>query len=501
MQISAPPTQLPDLPVEVEGLPNICGWEPEVSAVVQANQPVFSPITNLKLAEISGAFAIALHMHQPTIPAGANGALISNLQYMFEHPQEGDNHNAGAFANCYSRMGEIIPQLVEQGCNPRVMLDYSGNLLWGLEQMGRKDVIDNLKRITSNPSYYPYVEWLGSFWSHAVVPSTPIPDLKLHIQAWQHYFAAVFGWEALGRVKGFSLPEMHLPNHPDTLYEFVKALKECGYRWLMVQEHSVETLAGQPLEFKHLPHRLVARNSQGEVLSITALIKTQGSDTKLVAQMQPYAEAKTLPPQTLGGVTVPPLVTQIGDGENGGVMMNEFPPAFKGAWEEVRRDSNPGVVGMTGTEYLELIEAAGCDPEDYPACQPVGQFKIWERVSPGMIDSETVATAITALLQEDSNFHMDGASWTNNLSWVKGYENVLTPMNQLSALFHQTIDPLMQTNPSLTQQPRYRNALLHNLLLQTSCFRYWGQGAWTNYAQELYRRGEAILRADFPEST
>jgi hypothetical protein len=31
---------------------------------------------------------------------------------------------------------------------------------------------------------------------------------------------------------------------------------------------------------------------------------------------------------------------------------------------------------------------------------------------------------------------------------------------------------------------------LYNLLLQTSCFRYWGQGAWTDYARELYRRGE-----------
>lgn len=499
MQISAPPTQLPDLPVEVEGLPNICGWEPAVLAVVQGDQPVFLPVTNLHLGEISSAFAIALHMHQPTIPAGANGALISNLQYMFEHSQEGDNHNAGPFANCYSRMGELIPQLVEQGCNPRVMLDYSGNLLWGLEQMGRRDVLDNLKRITCDPRYYPHVEWLGSFWSHAVVPSTPIPDLKLHIQAWQHYFAAMFGWEALKRVKGFSLPEMHLPNHPDTLYEFVKALKACGYRWLMVQEHSVETLGGQPLECKHLPHRLVARNAQGESLSITALIKTQGSDTKLVAQMQPYAEAKTLSRQTLGGVTVPPLVTQIGDGENGGVMMNEFPPAFNQTWQE-QGQGGSGVVGMTGTEYLELIEAAGCHPEDYPTCQAVGQFPVWERVPPEKISPETVAKAIATLQQENPSFQMDGASWTNHLNWVKGYENVLTPMNQLSALFHQTIDPLLQTNPTLTQQPRYRNALLHNLLLQTSCFRYWGQGAWTNYAQELYRRGEAILRADFPES-
>jgi hypothetical protein len=93
---------------------------------------------------------------------------------------------------------------------------------------------------------------------------------------------------------------------------------------------------------------------------------------------------------------------------------------------------------------------------------------------------------------------MDGASWTNNLSWVKGYENVLTPMNQLSTLFHQKIDPLLQNlsgNPQgekLSQQSRYREALMNNLLLQTSCFRYWGQGVWTDHAREIYKRGETI---------
>ena len=84
------------------------------------------------------------------------------------------------------------------------MLDYSGNLLWGLHQMGREDVLIHLKRITCDPLYQPHVEWLGTMWSHAVVPSTPIPDLKLQIQAWQQYFAAIFGIDALKRVKGFS---------------------------------------------------------------------------------------------------------------------------------------------------------------------------------------------------------------------------------------------------------------------------------------------------------
>lgn len=477
---------LPQLPEFVDNLPNICGWEEEVLAVVNNQEPVFLPRTNIRLEDVRATFAIALHMHQPTIPAGGNGELISNLQYMFEHQGEGDNHNAGPFAYCYSRMGDFIPELVANGCNPRVMLDYSGNLFWGLRQMGREDILENLKRITVDPTYQPYVEWLGTMWSHAVVPSTPIPDLKLHIIAWQHHFAAIFGWDALRRVKGFSPPEMHLPNHPDTLFEFVKALKECGYRWLLVQEHSVETLTGQSLQYKHLPHRLIATNSQGETISITALIKTQGSDTKLVAQMQPYYEAKTLSRQQVGNVSVPPIVSQIGDGENGGVMMNEFPSAFKKAWYEM---TDKSVVGVNGTEYLELIEAAGCQPSDYPTCQPVNQHKIWEKVPRENCTPEAVAKAIEELKQANSNFHMDGASWTNHMSWVKGYENVLSPMNQFSALFHDKL--VSQAN--LTKKSSYREALIYNLLLQTSCFRYWGQGSWTDYAREIYRRGETVI--------
>lgn len=491
-------TKLPSLTELRAGLPNICGWEAEISSVVQENKPVFLPNTNLKLENIAAGFACALHLHQPTIPAGANGQLISNLQYMFEHPGEGDNHNAEPFAYCYRRMGEFIPKLVAEGCNPRIMLDYSGNLLWGLRQLGRDDILNDLKKITCEPQYQPYIEWLGTMWSHAVVPSTPIPDIKLHIQAWQHHFAAIFGYDALKRVKGFSPPEMHLPNHPDTLYEYIKALKECGYRWLMVQEHSVENMDGSGLkqEQKYIPNRLVARNSNGETISMTILIKTQGSDTKLVGQMQPYYEAKGRGKQQIGNVTIPSLVTQIADGENGGVMMNEFPSAFFKACHEVRQEGGgkSGVVAINGTEYLEIIEAAGVNPEDYPICQAVNQHKIWQEVDSDKVTPEAVENAIAKLKQTDHNFHIDGASWTNDLSWVKGYENVLEPMNQLSALFHQKYDSLVQQDPTVTQRPDYQEALLYNLLVQTSCFRYWGQGTWTDYARELYRRGEALVR-------
>ena len=482
------PNHLPDL---IDGMPPLAGWEDRVQAVTQAAEPVFLGRTHLRLADISAGFAIALHMHQPTIPAGQDGQLISNLQYMFEHPYDGDNHNAGPFAYCYARMGDFIPELVEQGCNPRVMLDYSGNLLWAFQQMERHDILDKLRRITCDATYQPYVEWLGTFWGHAVVPSTPVPDFELHIRAWQHNFAAVFGWEALARVRGFSPPEMHLPNHPDTLYAFVKALLECGYQWLLVQEHTVETLTGEPLSQPHLPHRLVATNSQGETVTITVLVKTQGSDTKLVGQMQPFSEAKTLHPQMLGNVSVPPLVSQISDGENGGVMMNEFPSAFKRTWHEMRQrgGGRVGTVGFVGTEYLELLQSAGVRQEDFPACQAVGQYRLWQQVEQ-TVTSASVQQAIADIQQSDSGFQMEGASWTNDRSWVQGYDNVMQPMQRLSARFHQVVQE--QTGGD-RRSAAYHRALLHVLLLETSCFRYWGQGQWTEYAQTIYHRGLAAL--------
>ena len=413
---------------------------------------------------------------------------------MFEHQGEGDNHNAEPFAQCYRRLADLIPQLLEEGCNPRIMLDYSGNLLWGVGQMGREDITGALRYLACDPVMQIHVEWLGTFWSHAVAPSTPIPDLKLQITAWQHQFAAMFGTEALQRVKGFSPPEMHLPNHPDTLYEFIHALKECGYRWLLVQEHSVETLNGRSLnqEQKHLPHRLRARNSSGDTISITALIKTQGSDTKLVGQMQPCYEALGLERQHLNGVEIPPVVSQIADGENGGVMMNEFPPAFLQANRRIRDDGN-GTAAINGTEYLELLESNGISSAAFPEIQAVQQHRLWQslgdRPTPAGVDA-----AIATLKTAGDGFSMEGASWTSNLSWVAGYDNVLEPMNDLSARFHRRFDDMVAADPSATSQRPYQEALLHLLLLETSCFRYWGQGTWTDYARELFRRGEALLQ-------
>jgi hypothetical protein len=483
-----------ELAAYVDGLPNLSGSEALIEAAVAAarERPVFLGETPARLAEVDSAFAVALHMHQPLIPAGGadlrTAAIVSNLQWMLEHPDIGDNHNAAAFRWCYQRMGELVPQLLGEGFEPRVMLEYSGTLLEGLRRMGAGDVLEALERLTRDPSVRHAVEWLGCPWGHAVAPSTPVQDYRLHVRAWQHHFAAIFGLEALGRVRGFSPSEMALPNHPDVAYEFVRTLNECGYQWLLVQEHTVELPDGRPLERPHLPHRLVCTSSGGDTVEIVAVVKTQGSDTKLVAQMQPYYEAKGLSGVELAGRRVPPLVTQIADGENGGVMMNEFPPKYL---EVVRECSGTPTPIMNVTEYLEQLFASGVHPGDLPVVQPLFQHRIWQQMAPGD-GPDRLAEVVNQLRNDDDRFHMEGGSWTSDLSWVRGYDDVLIPMDKASSLFHERV----LARGVASDDPAYRNALFHLLTAETSCFRYWGQGIWTDYGTELSRRTAEIVTHD-----
>ncbi len=479
-----------DFPEYIDHLPNICGREQEIDDAIRSAKmsgPVYPRGTSIDLANIRSAFAIELHMHQPLIPAGSddlrNAPIIGNLQHMDENRGIGDNHNAPVFRWCYKRMAEFVPELIREGKKPRVMLEFSGTLFHGLRTMGADDVIEALKTVTADSKHSGAVEWVGCTWGHAVAPSTPPQDFRLHVRAWQHHFAAIFGLEALGRVRGFFPAEMALPNHPDIAYEFVRTLVDCGYEWVMVQENSVEQLSGAPLENKHLPHRLICTNTAGETAEIAAIIKTQGSDNKLIGQMQPYFEAKTLSHITLAGKEIPLLVTQAADGENGGVMMNEFPPKYH---DVIRECSGTEVPIVNVTEYLEYILSLGIRQEDLPAIQPVGQHRIWEIMKPGEDGHEQIRDVIAGIRESDDRFHIDGGSWTDDISWVRGYENVLVPMERASAKFSEKLlVPGVSAN-----DPLYRDALFKLLTAETSCYRYWGQGIWTDYGAELARRAE-----------
>jgi len=251
----------------------------------------------------------------------------------------------------------------------------------------------------------------------------------------------------------------------------------------------VEEPDGSGPRHRYLPNRLTCTSSRGESASIIAVIKTQGSDTKLIGQMQPYYEARGMGRSTLAGRSVPPLVTQIADGENGGVMMNEFPPKYL---EVVRECSNSGTPILNVTEYLERLFASGLRDEELPTIEPLLQHRVWERMTPGD-GPDRLAGVIDELGREDDRFHMEGGSWTNNVSWVRGYEELLIPMERASAQFHERV--LARGVPS--SDPGYRNALFHLLTSETSCYRYWGQGRWTDYGAELARRTSDIIASDF----
>jgi hypothetical protein len=147
------------LPEYVDGLPNISGSENQIESVMERSRQGhrFVQESTIDYSGIRSACAIALHMHQPLMPAGGDdlrtAAMISNLQYMMEHQDIGDNHNAPVFRWCYERMGEFVPQLLKEGKAPRVMLEYSGTLLHGLRRMGLDGVINSLKTITCDPHY------------------------------------------------------------------------------------------------------------------------------------------------------------------------------------------------------------------------------------------------------------------------------------------------------------------------------------------------------------
>jgi hypothetical protein len=66
-------------------------------------------------------------------------------------------------------------------------------------------------------------------------------------------------------------------------------------------------------------------------------------------------------------------------------------------------------------------------------------------------------------------------------------------MEEASALFHEKVTRRQQP----TGEHRYRNAMLHLLASQTSCYRYWGQGQWPDYGREICRRARQILEHDY----
>ncbi len=258
------------IPETIDGLPNLCG-ERGTTRCSDVRVAILSTCkeTNLRLDRLQSVFAIALHMQQPLIPAGGGDIRTADIDQQSRPHDAQSRHRRQPQRHRLCRLlrphGRHHPRAGERGQEPAASCSTTpASCCSACARWAAATCSTGCGRSRLDPHYRRYAEWLGTMWGHAVASSTPLPDLKLHMRAWQHNFAAIFGWDALARVKGFSPPEMHLPNHPDAAYEYVKALKECGYQWLLVQEHTVETLDGRACGISTSRIGCVAKNSSGE---------------------------------------------------------------------------------------------------------------------------------------------------------------------------------------------------------------------------------------------
>ena len=77
----------------VDEIPAISGAEKEIEKIINENRdkPVYLNKSGIDFSSINSACTIALHMHQPMIPAGdgkpiTEAKIISNLEHMFNNP-------------------------------------------------------------------------------------------------------------------------------------------------------------------------------------------------------------------------------------------------------------------------------------------------------------------------------------------------------------------------------------------------------------------------------
>jgi hypothetical protein len=240
------------------------------------------------------------------------------------------------------------------------------------------------------------------------------------VPAWQHHLGANFGGEALGRVGASPRAEMALPT---TRGRWVgQDLQDCGDQWLLVQQHTWISPEGRSRERAPLPHRL-------------AVIKPQGSNTKLVGQLHPHHQAKGR--ATAGcwpTVRRPPLVTR----SQMARTRRDNAPVPPSSLRVVRDYSGSQTPMRNLTQYLEQLVASGTQPGELAVIPAAGPAPHLAAAGPGDGPDRLADHLDQPRLAGQPSPHQGGGSWTGELSWVGGDDQVLSPW-RASWLVHQQI--------------------------------------------------------------
>lgn len=418
----------------------------------------------------TAVFVPWLHMHQPPIwvGEGSSARLTGNLAKMLAGPENSEERwNAGWFARAYVNPARYVLNLAERGLAPRLMLDYSGVLLEELARLSSDgtfagtwvqdealgDVVGLLRQALTD--YPEAIEVAGTAYSHCYFPATPERDHEAQIREWQRVYSELFGEAALGRVRGFWLPEMGMMSDGEGALRFVRLLKKCGYEWLILPAAALALPTDSRREqLENQVHRLVIEVG-GEREEICCVVR----DTEMGIRQQSGQTAEGCIDGTRHrgealrgtGASLPALVVPTSDGENGNVMMFEyFSQGFAPLFE--RRGEWPDIAFLTVSEYIDRY----------------------------LPDGPTSTVRLKA----------EGGSWIGgHQSWQAGTrrQQILAGVEQLSFDLAQLRSQKLPPAQALAVAER---ALL---LCETSCFVYWDSDFWAEQALQCLRWARATL--------
>ena len=242
-----------DLPEYVDGLPNIAGHEKDIAEALKAaaDREVFRPESRIDFARIKSAAAIALHMHQPLIPAGGHdlrtAKIISNLKYMMDNPGIGDNHNAERLRLVLQADGRVHPAARQRRQRAAGDARVLGNAPARAARDGRAPRHRRAENDHDEPRLPPLRRMArlpvgprgGAVDAGAGLPAAR-PRLAAPLRRHLRDRGAAKGPRLLALGNGAAEPSRTSPTPTS------RRSLDCGFTWVLVQEHTVEQPAERP---------------------------------------------------------------------------------------------------------------------------------------------------------------------------------------------------------------------------------------------------------------
>jgi len=372
---------------------------------------------------------------------------------MIESKNTQESWNGKLIARAYKNPAKYILKLKEMGCEPKVMLDFSGILLEALNELSTNGFFDSVEvngEIVGNiikiykkvlEKFPESIEFAGTAYAHCYFPVTPEADWYWQIEEWRNVFSKIFGKSKLKRIKGFWLPEMGVPGYGDKLEKLIRTLKEFDYEWIILPIFAVKNYEKMSYEKRisivSKPH-LIEINGESIIAVFSAPYYFIDQQAGTTAE---YIYSQCLRAKKFSGKK-PALVITASDGENGNVMMNEFfPQTFT---DFFCRKADEKVSSITVSEFLK-------------------QYYEGEKL-------------------DKVELKLIGASWVGGHErWIWGERRakMIRKISEISKKVHES------------KNEKAKKLLL---LAETSCYVYWGIDWWFDQGKKILKNIDLILQ-------